>query len=218
MKDTNNQGKSFQERLAEAEERRKNATISDIIAAKRREADSIEASARGSFKAGEDWDERPFTESDLESALDLAETKRKEADRLEAAWKREKTAIEADALTVGGIVEAERKRERGDAAKLREAVEKIRVIAKTFMDATQMRRATDSARIDIGDIKYLADAALAAPPRNCDVGTVEEQTKRKFEFCQKQGSCGNCSLNRGQSITPCVLAWAQMPYEEGGAK
>ena len=94
MKDTNNQGKSFQERLAEAEERRKNATISDIIAAKRREADSIEASARGSFKAGEDWDERPFTESDLESALDLAETKRKEADRLEAALRRDCASIE----------------------------------------------------------------------------------------------------------------------------
>lgn len=62
-----------------------------------------------------------------------------------------------------------------------------------------------------------AKNALAEPVRNCDVGTVDEQTKRKFEFCQKQGSCGNCSLNRGQSITPCVLAWAQMPYEEGGA-
>lgn len=93
MKDTNNQDKSFQERLAEAEERRKNETISDIIVAKRREADSIEASARGSFKAGEDWDEMPFTESDLESALDLAETKRKEADRLEAALRRELSKI-----------------------------------------------------------------------------------------------------------------------------
>lgn len=32
MKDTNNQGKSSQERLAEAEERRKNETVADMIA------------------------------------------------------------------------------------------------------------------------------------------------------------------------------------------
>ena len=39
------------------------------------------------------------------------------ADRLEAAYRREKAAIEADALEVGGMVEAERKRERGDKAR-----------------------------------------------------------------------------------------------------
>ena len=94
MKETNNQGKSLQERLSEAEARWQNATISDIIAAKRREADSIEQSARGEFKVGYTCDDLPFTESDLESALDIAETKRKEADRLEAALKRELAAYE----------------------------------------------------------------------------------------------------------------------------
>lgn len=53
--------------------------------------------------------------------------------------------------------------------KMREALEKIRIIAQTFMDATRTRHVTDSARIDVGDIEDLANAALAAPPRNCDV-------------------------------------------------
>ena len=39
------------------------------------------------------------------------------ADRLKAAWKRARAKIEADALEVGGMVEAERKRERGDKAR-----------------------------------------------------------------------------------------------------
>ena len=65
-------------------------TIVDIIAEKRREADYIEETARGSLKAGENYDGIAYTESDLESALDLADTKRKEADRLDAAHKRER--------------------------------------------------------------------------------------------------------------------------------
>lgn len=48
------------------------------------------------------------------------------ADRLEAAWKREKAAIEADALAVGGLVEKSRNRER--AKKMREAFEEAKVL------------------------------------------------------------------------------------------
>lgn len=185
MKDTNNQGKSFQERLSEAEERRKNATTSDIIAAKRREADSIEASARGSFKAGEDWDERPFTESDLESALDLAETKRKEADRLEATWKRDTKGLRVEIERLkeernySGVRERERLRangfaivpkeqlERGDAAKLREVCEKMLdlLTAEGFEDGG-MSIELDEKQVIMWRNRFRA--ALSAPPRNCD--------------------------------------------------
>ena len=57
--------------------------------------------------------------------------------------------------------------------------------------------------------------------RNCDVGTVEEQAERFHSFCESNKQCGDvyscerCQLN---SIEDCELAWAQMPYEEGGAK
>ena len=69
-------------------------TITDIIRKIRAEADHIEETARGSLKAGENYDGIAYTESDLESALDLADTKRKEADRLEAAHRREAQSIE----------------------------------------------------------------------------------------------------------------------------
>lgn len=71
-----------------------------------------------------------------------------------------------------------------------------------------------------------ARAALAAPPRNCDVGTAEEQEKRFHDFCrarhlprmEESRYCAyKCPL---EGDTCCELQWAQMPYveKEGGAK
>lgn len=59
-------------------------------------------------------------------------------------------------------------------------------------------------------------AALALPPRNCDVGTPEEQSKRYDEFCDIHDCRKDCPLFKADS---CEFAWAQMPYaeEEGGA-
>ena len=65
-----------------------------------------------------------------------------------------------------------------------------------------------------------AKAALAAPPRNCDVGTDEEQLRRYEDLCDRH-TCGSmCSL------TGCPMyeydcspfSWGQMPYEEGDTK
>ena len=56
-------------------------------------------------------------------------------------------------------------------------------------------------------------AALAAPPRNCDVGTAEEQAERYDKFCDIHACRSDCPLFRAAY---CELAWAQMPYEEGG--
>ena len=70
---------------------------------------------------------------------------------------------------VAELIDYRRARDsQGNAAAMREALAKIRGIAKTFMDATRMRHVTDSARIDVGDIQELANAALVAPARNCD--------------------------------------------------
>lgn len=62
----------------------------------------------------------------------------------------------------------------------------------------------------------IADAALAEPVKNCEVGTTKEQSERYNKFCHVHRSyekcCGGCPLN-GEPC--CELAWAQMPYEEG---
>ena len=94
------------------------------------------------------------------------------ADRIEAAAKREVERLNSVIQAQRSAFDAEQDRQRraapGNSAALREALEKIYAIAKTLMAATQMRSVTDSVRIDVGEIRYLARAALAKPPRNCD--------------------------------------------------
>ena len=66
----------------------------------------------------------------------------------------------------------------------------------------------------IEKILLASEAALSAPPRNCDVGTAEEQRKRFKAFCRDRqgGTCDKCPARKGF----CTLTWAQMPYKEGG--
>ena len=72
-------------------------------------------------------------------------------------------------------------------------------------------------------VARICRAALSAPPRNCDVGTAEEQFKRYLAFCHSESrGCEHCPAKktRFRGTSNCDLAWAQMPYEaeEGGAK
>lgn len=61
------------------------------------------------------------------------------------------------------------------------------------------------------NISECARAALSALPRNCDVGTPEEQVERHDEWCDRD----KCIP---KDCTFCFAKWLQMPYEEGGAK
>ena len=65
------------------------------------------------------------------------------------------------------------------------------------------------------------------PPRNCDVGTAEEQYDRWGRFCQYRNaplsqnrSCYGCPVYdaMGNCKSTCELIWAQMPYEGEGEK
>ena len=69
-------------------------------------------------------------------------------------------------------------------------------------------------------------AALAEPPRNCDVGTAEEQAERYRKFCSahkylgsdfsymcKGFGKGRCPFFNSNTKSKCEFAWAQMPYE-----
>lgn len=69
--------------------------------------------------------------------------------------------------------------------------------------------------------------ALTAQPRNCDVGTPEEQLERLNGFCRAIKSCPECPIYHELSIgervagtrEDCILRWGQLPYEterEGG--
>ena len=64
--------------------------------------------------------------------------------------------------------------------------------------------------------------ALAAPPRNCDVGTPEEQSDRYEALCdayhKTTGTCDDCPIYKKEckmtgNIPHCQLVWAQLKKE-----
>ena len=110
----------------------------------------------------------------------------------------------------------------GNAAKMRDALRQVSRVAvemtrKTVTGESEDRKTVDEWALRLCDI---VSAALAAPPRNCDVGTDEEQSSRYEELCDRHTCGSRCSA------TGCPMyeydcspfAWGQMPYEEGGAK
>ena len=129
-----------------------NKTIAVIVAEKRVRANEIEGAAG-----------RNANQFQRELIADL----RAEADELEAAAKLERERAEADALAVGGIVEASRK-PAGDCAKLREA---LGLCVKEM--CARCREAADALTSSVPCLEgcetlKIAKAALAAPARNCD--------------------------------------------------
>ena len=98
--------------------------------------------------------------------------------------------------------------------KLREALTKILNLTNSL---------DEDCGVDPVEIRDIAKAALSAPPRNCDVGTAEEQYKRFMNMCNSKDvrQCAECSMRGftpGCSRDRCFANWAQTPYEEGGAK
>ena len=108
----------------------------------------------------------------------------------------------------------------GNAAAMRKALERLR--ERALMDLYENAFAADPSGNYKKFVKRtikIAGAVLSAPPRNCDVGTAEEQSERYEKFCyahrSREKGCGGCPLC---DIVCCGFAWLQMPYEEGGAR
>ena len=105
--------------------------------------------------------------------------------------------------------------------KIRTALEQVKEIARTIYSTSEK----GSSHEDLAEkIVELANAALAEPVRNYEVGTAEEQSKRMDAYCASHGERIGCSWRCDEcplcSIDRCDLVWAQMPYveKEGGAK
>lgn len=91
-------------------------------------------------------------------------------------------------------------------SKLREALEEIWSCADyIYSYPKNIGGVQECAR----DIMEMIAKIESEPPRNCDVGTAEEQTERFEAYCDSHTNCAHCPL-KGQQ---CVLAWSQMPYE-----
>ena len=115
-------------------------------------------------------------------------------------------------LQAADMMERESTREKssqvGNSAKMREALEEvIDTINEWRSNGEMMEHWQYSELFDI------ADTALSAPPRNCDVGTAEEQTSRFVDFCYRSKECVSCQMAPEEG-TDCILAWAQAPYKD----
>ena len=126
------------------------------------------------------------------------------ADRIEAAAKREREATREKSSRVG------------NSAKMRDALSRILGIADHLQTRFDIPRLASE---EILELKQIAESALSAQARNCDVGNAEEQYARVRAFCKRHKvglRCVGCPVN-GVLPKNCALIWAQMPYEEGGA-
>ena len=99
-----------------------------------------------------------------------------------------------------------------NAAKMREALENSNGLLE---ELALIGEWSESAKEQIAE----NSAALAAPPRNCDIGTAEEQSVRMSEFCREQykktdgvALCSGCRFHGIEGLD-CQFAWAQMPYK-----
>ena len=108
----------------------------------------------------------------------------------------------------------------GNAAAMREALENVRFYLPHFLQYMRLHCEDAEAGGYYEKILEVINAALSAPPRNCDVGTPKEQSARFDAHCLKNMGCLTCPLREKDGGVPkyCELAWAQMPYDEGGAK
>lgn len=102
----------------------------------------------------------------------------------------------------------------GNAEKMREALEKADAALSLISKSSWFVDANFAETIVVIEAGKAIQAALSTPPRNCDVGTPEEQVQRFKIFCDSK-SMGYCW---GRGCRKCMAQWGQLPYDEGGAK
>ena len=149
------------------------------------------------------------------------------ADRIEAAWKREKAEAEADALAVGGTVEASRNKPVGNAAKMREAV----VALLDALDSLGCDESTATLAAFVPDMAdssarclaafRKANAAISAPARNCDIYSDAREAFKAYEeaFNESNFHHGECKLgcpDCDDYAIRCEIKWLFAPAAEEG--
>ena len=147
-------------------------------------------------------------------SCDLNEILAYHADRIEAAWKREAAEIEVNAAPLPAVMLT-----HGNAAALREALESADSLIAEGIETEVDDEIEHPFHLELAC--EVIQRALAEPPRNCDIGTAEEQERRFRKYCETE-ECNRYRCGHGCKavcIDKCAVAWAQMPYEaqEGGA-
>ena len=187
-------------------------TIADIVTEMRKRAEEVYAGQDG---YPESWK----NQMDYGEIYELA-------DRIEAANKREHEAtIEKSSIN-------------GNNASIREVLEKFNAVdlswlefpldgdSSTIYNSNKKEITIPYWRVaellnEVKAAQDMANSALSAPPRNCDVGTADEQAKLFHSFCEKFQSCIQemcsplCPFINCCDVCHCMTKWLQMPYKEG---
>lgn len=144
------------------------------------------------------------------------------ADHILAAWKRERAEIEAQALSIGGIVESSRhtQKPQGNAAALREAVvallDALDSLGYDEITATLAALVPDMADSSARCLAAFRKAkdALAAPARNCD---AMPWRKAWDEWRAKHHPQNPQTFNECYEATVAFMEWFTAPASEEGA-
>lgn len=120
--------------------------------------------------------------------------------------------LDGAADTVLGCAIKQKQSTPGNAAALRDALNDacfamFEFLKKQHGGFSDMANALDKGK-----------AALAAPARNCDVGTAEEQAERHERFCAAHykaaavdAQCFGCPAS-DKKETDCEFVWGQLPF------
>jgi hypothetical protein len=95
--------------------------------------------------------------------------------------------------------------------------------------SSKLREALEEADTVLSALGYDANTpirtqikqALAEPPKNCEVGTAEEQAKRFKHYCDNKVCKRRVCHSYGYENLfhyKCFPIWSQMPYEEDEVK
>ena len=130
------------------------------------------------------------------------------ADRIEAAAKREREAAEADALTVGGVVEAGRHKP-GNAAAMRDALVAVK---KLFDGRLMFQQAIRACHEKVNRALCRTASQLRCRPGGAAGGKIRTLL---YKFTRDGMRCETCPCCGQFPFGKCEFVWAQMPYEEG---
>jgi len=113
------------------------------------------------------------------------------------------------------------RRERGDCAELREALEPWIAFAEWLLENAGKdglgKAIQENGPIIRQRLEELRDA-LAAPPRNCNVFSTKDTAREAFQKLRGHRVLADVSLWDDRDEIEAFLDWLFAPYEEGGAK
>lgn len=92
----------------------------------------------------------------------------------------------------------------------------LREVLETICDSIIVDGCMAKMSLSLFDISNITKSALLIPPRNCDIGTPEEQEERFNAYCMKIKMCElcrDCMNGYGAARSRCVIEWEQAPYE-----